>query len=107
MQSNLDKMVLSAKITGSKNQELLKQFNQMISKFTAKRLDLLKRRVLCAVNFALSNVTSEDAPYVALTTIDDDNVKLLDTVNKSLSESVKKSVYEEKLEALVQKLKKE
>ncbi len=133
VQSNLDKMVLSAKIKGSKNQELLEQFNQMISKFTAKRLDLLKqkfdnykegkkdlakklekqeinllkRRVLYAVNFALSNATSEVAPYVALTTIDDDNVKLLDTVNKSLSESVKKSVYGKKLDALVQKLKKE
>ncbi|MBS9766811.1 MAG: DUF4369 domain-containing protein [Flavobacteriaceae bacterium] len=131
IENNLEKLTFSAKITGSKNQEILEQFNQMVSRFNGKRLDLLKqkfdnykegkeelikkieqqelnllkRKMLYATNFALSNATSEVAPYVALISIDDNNVKLLDTIHKSLSEKVKKSVYGKQLGELVHKLK--
>ncbi len=131
IQSNLEKLTLWAKISGSKNQELLEQFNQMLSKFNSKNLELLKqkfesykegnkeaikkaeqaelhlqkRKILYTTNFALSNATSEVAPYVTLISIDDNNIKLLDTINNSLSEKVKKSVYGKQLDELVRRLK--
>ncbi len=132
IQSSLDKFAAFAKISGSKNQELLEQFNQMLSKFNNQKLDFLKqkfdsykegkqdsvqkiekaelglqkRKILYVTNFALSNATREVAPYVALISIDDNNVKLLDTINKSLSEKVKKSIYGKRLEEVIKKIKK-
>ncbi len=131
IQSNLEKLALLAKVSGSKNQELLEEFNKMLSKFSGKSLDLLKqkfdsykegdkeavrkveqtelnlqkRKILYVTNFALSHTEREVAPYVALISIDDNNIKLLDTINKSLSEKVKESVYGKQLEKLVNKLK--
>ncbi len=131
IQSNLEKLALWAKVSGSKNQELLEQFNKMLSKFSGKNLELLKqkfdnykegdkeavkkveqaelnlqkRKILYVTNFALSHIESEVAPYIALISIDDNNIKLLDTINKSLSEKVKNSIYGKQLGKLVNKLK--
>lgn len=133
LQSRLDKMVLSSKISGSKNNAFLEEYNKMVSKFNNKRLDLLKnkfeayksenldsvqklenlelnllkRRYLYTANFAISKSDYEVAPYVALLAIDNANIKLLDTINKSLSDKVKNSVYGKKLDELLKKLQKD
>ena len=48
-------------------------------------------------NFALVNPKYEVSPYIALTEIPDANLKLLDTINKTLSPKVAKSKYGKRL----------
>lgn len=117
--TRLDKFVLKATIKGSENQELLDQYYEVKGKFNNQSLDLIKaefdarksgnqdsldlvtkkskniikRRYLYAVNFAINNADHEVAPYVALTELVDANIKFLDTINNSLSPEVKKSKY--------------
>jgi len=129
--SKLDKLVYSAKIKGSKNQTLLDQHNKMIKKFNDKQLDLikanfeaqrdkdlemiedinkkeknlLKRKYLYTVNFAVTHAKHEIAPYLALTDLYNANVSLLDTINNSLSKKVKKSKYGLELQKFIDTIK--
>ena len=121
-----------AKITGSKNQELYEQYKGIVSKFNDQQLEfikkeilapkdkkeavkaenekkqdlLLKRRYFYAANFALTNAKYEVAPYIALTDINDMNVKYLDTIQKAMSPKVAKSKYGKKLTEYVLERKK-
>ena len=130
--SKLPKLKYSAKITGSKNQELLDEYNEMASKFSNKQLDyikekfdaqiiedqeqlikteaneknLLKRKYLYTANFALMHKDAEVSPYLALTELYYANIKLLDTVNNSLSKNVKASKYGVQLDEFIGKIKK-
>ena len=130
--SKLPKLEYSAKITGSKNQDLLEEYNEMASKFSNKQLDyikdkfeaqkiedqellakteaneknLLKRKYLYTANFALMNKDSEVSPYLALTELYYANIKLLDTVNNSLSKRVKATKYGIQLNEFIDKIKK-
>lgn len=130
--SKLEKFIHNAKISGSKNQELLEQYNKMLQRFTNKRLDLikaefdakknnnldsiqkikteelqlLKRKYLYTTNYAITHSNYEVAPYLALTQLTHANITLLDTINKSLSENVKKSTYGKQLERLLEENKK-
>lgn len=130
--SKLDKFTYAAKISGSKNQELLEQYHKMLSKFNEKKLNLiknkflaqkenlsdsikkieaeelklLKRQYLYTANYAVNNSNYEIAPYLALTQLTYANINLLDTINKSLSKEVKKSVYGQQLERLLKENKK-
>ena len=107
----------SPEISGSKNQAVLDKFNKVNKQFLNQRLDfiqrdfeakkskdaemtkqleaeyqkLTRRRILFAANFALSNADTEAAAYIGLTELYNANIKLLDTLNKSLSEKVKQS----------------
>ena len=107
----------SAKISGSKNQELLQEyqtFNRkfndqnlelMKSKFLAKangknkiidslqiKIDnLLKRRYLYTINFAAQNANENVAPYLALTQVFDANLALLDSIAFKMTQEVKNS----------------
>jgi len=129
--SKLAKLVTSLKITGSSNQVVLDEYKAMIQKFNGKQLDLikakfdamkdsdseaqleteaaeknlLKRRYLYTTNFALTHADTEVAPYLALTELYNANIKLLDTVNNSLSEKIKISKYGSQLNDFVQKIK--
>jgi hypothetical protein len=129
--SNLEKFILKAKITGSKNQELLDKFLDIKKKFNNKNLDLIKeefearktgvqdsidlvtkklknlnrRKYLYTTNFAVNNSDFEVAPYVALTELINANIKLLDTINKALSPEVKNSKYGKQLEKFVSEIK--
>ena len=129
--TNLDYFVLQAKISGSKNQEILDQYNKIASKFQNQNLEMIKenfeaqkeqdqekiaalakkskqalrRKYLYTTNFALSNADSEVAPYLALTVLSDANIKLLDTINKSLSDKIKNSPYGKELNSFVEKIK--
>ncbi len=129
--SKLDKFATSAKITGSSRHDLLNSHLEMIKKFNGKQLDLIKekfeaqrdkndsvllalelneerlirRKIYYSANFAITNKNSEVAPYVALTELNYANVKLLDTVNNSLTKKVKKSKYGEALSKFIEKIK--
>ena len=58
-----------------------------------------------ATNFALNNRDFEVAPYIALSEIYDINVKYLDTIQKSMSPKVAKSLYGKKLTEYVTSIK--
>jgi len=130
--SKLSKFETSAKISGSKNQVLLEEHRAMILKFNGKQLDfikekfeaqknkdtallskiereeknLIKRKYYFSTNFAVNNGKFEIAPYIALTDLYYANIKLLDTINNSLSKKVKKSKYGIELNEFIENIKK-
>jgi len=77
-----------------------------INNVQKKSDNLLKRRYLFTVNFALNNKTSEVAPYLALNEIYNANIKLLDTINNSLAAHVKTSKYGKDLQQFIDAIKK-
>lgn len=132
IETSNDEFFYRAKVTGSKNQKLYEDFQQMKTRFTndnlalveknleatknsnVKQLDsiaakadqLLRRRYLFTANFALNNAKSEIGPYIALSEIADVNIKYLDTIQKSMSPEVAKSLYGKMLTKYVAERKK-
>ena len=118
-------------ISGSKNQTAFNQFNQIKNNFQNERLEfikknfeakrandraliiqlekdykkLIRKRVLYTTNFALINAHLEVAPYIALTEMYDASLKMLDTVNNTLSNKVKTSVYGKRFQEYINTLK--
>ena len=129
--TTLKNFELDAKITGSNQQKTLEDYNKMIAQFNGRNLELiketfeaqrdldsakisalntesdnlLKRRYLYTVNFAMNNRESEVAPYLALSEIYDANVKWLDTINNSLTPKIKGSKYGKELQIFIDKIK--
>lgn len=129
---NLNNFGFKPEITGSKNQELLNKYYAIARQFNGKELDFIKenfeasrdnnptrlaeikkksdnnfkRRYLYTTNFVITNSDSEAAPYIALTELTSATIKILDTVNNSLSEKVKNSLYGKKFQNFVAKVKK-
>jgi hypothetical protein len=68
--------------------------------------NILKRKYLYTANFAVTNGNLEVAPYVVLSEIYDVNLKFLDTIQKSMTPSVSKSVYGLELNKLYKSRKK-
>ncbi len=119
-------------ITGSKNQVILDKYNVVSRRFQNERLEFIKKdfeakkandltlmkklevdykrlrrkRVLYTTNFALTNADYEAAPYIALTEMNDASLKMLDTVNTSLTIKVKNSIYGKRLQEYLDKIKK-
>ena len=109
----------SAKITGSKNQELLQEYISFSRKFNDQNLELmkefyeaqmvrntkradsieekmnklLKRRYLYTINFAATNTDQNIAPYLALTEVYDANLALLDSIAVKMTPEVSESNY--------------
>nr|WP_294773642.1 DUF4369 domain-containing protein [uncultured Flavobacterium sp.] len=132
LETSLDFFAADAKITGSKNHELFEDYKKVISKYNNQDLDLiekkfaaykagnseevkkieeeqksiLKRKYLYTTNFAVNNAKYEVSPYVALADIYDINLKYLDTIQKSLSPQVAKSLYGKKLNQYISERKK-
>lgn len=130
--TNLDTFIASAKITGSKNQELYEEYKKINSRFNDENLTLIedkfkaiksnnskaidsinakqdsniKRKYLYATNFAVNNKDYEVSPYIALAEIYDINVKYLDTIQKSMTPKVANSLYGKKLTKYVNDIKK-
>ncbi len=116
-------------ITGSKNQEYMDVYRATNTKFNNLKLDLiakkfdaakfkdsnqvaiiekkinniLKRKYLYTANFAVNHADYEIAPYLALSKIYDANPKILDTIIKSMSPKIAKSLYGKKLIEYVNK----
>ncbi len=129
--TKLEKFNIAAKISGSKTQKTLEEYQEMARKFNHKRLELFKEtfdaqqtkdneliesvdkklqsltknRIRYTASFALRNNNSEVAPYLALTELYDAHITLLDTVNNSLTKSIKDSKYGIALEDYIKKIK--
>ena len=121
--TTLKEFYANAKFTGSKNQEVYEKYLSIKTnlgnenaELLAKELKNLKkkdpnstvkiesekekltvRKYLYTANFAVVNGTYEVAPYIALTEIPDANLKLMDTIQKSMSPKVAKSKYGKRL----------
>jgi hypothetical protein len=123
IQTSLDFFTADVRITGSKNQALYDEYKKVVSRFVDQDLDLiekrinalknnkieeaarieeeqkgiLKRKYLYTTNFAVNHGDYEVAPYVALAEIYDINLKYMDTIQKSMTPKVAKSLYGKKL----------
>ena len=133
IKTTLQDFETDVKITGGKNQEKYQEYKKMLERFNQRNLRLMKedfeatkqkddeklmendvaykkllrQKYLYTINFAVYNKKLEVAPYVTLSEIYDANIKYLDTVAKSLSPRVKKSLYGRQLIAYVEKRKKQ
>lgn len=133
IETSLDSYIAGAKVSGSKNNELYEEYKKInarysdenltlieqrfnaikyknaakIDSITAKQDSNIKRKYLFATNFALNNRNYEVAPYIALAEIYDINLKYLDTIQKSMSPKVAKSLYGKKLTKYVNDIKKQ
>ncbi len=131
IETSLDSYIGDAKITGSKNQDLYEEYKKINSRFKDENLTLIeqrfkaiksenqkaidsinlkqetntKRKYLYATNFAINNRNYEVSPYIALSDIYDINIKFLDTIQKSMSPKVAKSLYGKKLTQYVTDIK--
>lgn len=120
--TSLDFFTADAKITGSKNQELYDEYKKVMARYVDQDLDLIadkyeaikknddneiakiqqrqdeikKRKYLYTTNFAVNHPDAEVAPYVTLAEIYDINFKYLDTIKKTMSSRVSKSLYGKK-----------
>lgn len=129
--TTLEHFFADAKISGSKNQKAFEDYKKVMSRFSDGQLDLteeklralqfnretpadndaktdnlIKRKYLFAINFALTNKDKEIAPYIALSDVYDANIKFLDTINNSLTPKVAKSKYGKMLSEYIEKRKK-
>ncbi len=108
-----------AKIGGSATHKKLEEYQQVMSRFNKKNMEIMRaaydtivqkdsiamdsiqkasnknilRGYLYAVNFALSNRNSCIAPYIAVNEVPDANLKYLDSIYNSLSPEVSASKY--------------
>ncbi|WP_228852225.1 DUF4369 domain-containing protein [Aegicerativicinus sediminis] len=129
--STLKNFYFDASIEGTKQQQLLEDYLKMMGKFNDENLDLIKssiqnnnnsdsinkidyqskfdqlirRKYLYTINFAVNNRGSEVAPYLAVYEIPDANIKLLDTIYNSLPEKIKTSKYGKELETVLKQRK--
>lgn len=127
IETSLDFFTADAKITGSKNQELYDEYRKVVSRYVDQDLELiqkrfkafkaknetemikieeeqksiLKKKYLYTTNFAVNHADYEVAPYVALAEIYDINLKYLDTIQKSMTPKVSKSLYGKKLNEFI------
>jgi hypothetical protein len=131
--TNWNTFDLNAKIKGSKSNDKLKEYLEVMSKFNTKDLEYarlsmdpktlsdsiafdslqnlsdknVKRGYLYAINFALNNADSYVAPYIAVKEVADANLKYLDSINNTLSVDVANSKYGKELKEHIENLKKE
>ena len=129
---HVEKFGINPKISGSKNQEVMDKFNDINKQFQSERMEFIKkdfeakksgnealiqkveddykrlvrRRVLYTTNFAIKNSDFEAAPYIAITEMYDATIQMLDTVNKSLTPKIKKSMYGKSLQNYLTQIKK-
>ncbi len=132
IETSLDFFTADSKITGSKNQELYEEYRKVVSRYVDRDLDLIKKKIeannagrteevnridvqqqdlvktkyLFTTNFAVNHKDYEVAPYVTLAEIYDINMKYLDTIQKSMTPKVSKSLYGKKLNQFIAERKK-
>lgn len=130
--TTLKNFEVDAKVQGSANQEKLVEYRKMMKRFNDKNLELiqqnfeaqrdendslliktneeydqlLKRKYLYTVNFAINNKDLELAPYLALSEVFDANLKYLDTIYNSITPQVQKSRYGKELKDFLQERRK-
>lgn len=123
IETELERFLSGAKITGSKNNDKYQEFKKVKTRFTDENLVLMEQKLnafknnntkvidsiellqdrntrrfyLYTTNFAVTNKDFELAPYLALSEIPDINFKFLDTIQKSMTPKVAQSYYGKKL----------
>ena len=123
---------VATKIEGSENQKVYEDYQKIAKRFQGKQLDLLeenfkaqkandlkksdsirkvsdgylKRRYLHSINFALNHPDNEVSAYIALTDLTNANIKYLDSINNTLTDKVKNSLYGKKLAQFIADIKK-
>ena len=131
IETTLQGFYANAKISGSENQKVYEKYLKIKSNLNDENLDLLEkeiknnvtknaeiteeinnkrdkltiRKYLYTANFALVNPKYEVSPYIALTEIPDANLKLLDTISKTLIPKVAKSKYGKRLKEWIKERK--
>lgn len=130
--TTLTNFEVDAKITGSRNEIALDEYNKLMERYTSKNLEniqhnlealqsgndsivkaiskqnesLVASKYLMAVNFALNHSDYELAPYLMLSEVSDINIKYLDTVYTKLTPKIKDSKYGKALESFITERKK-
>ena len=123
IQTNLENFGSAARVSGSKNDSLLRDYDKLKQRFVSKNLELIEQRLklksntsdtvttsldrklqsiisnkyLATINFAMNNSEYEVAPYLVLSEAYDSNIKYLDTVYNVLSPKIKESKYGKEL----------
>ena len=131
--STLKNFNFDAKVNGSKQQKVLEDYLLVMSKFNDQNLELIKeefdarkendsagitnlennynnlikRKYLYTINFAVNNKDSEVAPYLALSEIPNTSIKYLETIYDALDETIKASKYGKLLNETIQLRKEE
>ena len=121
----------NADIKGSKTNEKFRQYQSTMSQFNLKNIEIMQASIgsenlldslqldslqqlssrniqkgyAFALNFALNNLDSPLAPYVAVTQVPDANVKYLDSIYGSIAPNVAKSKYGKQLAKLLEERK--
>lgn len=129
--SNVELFDVDAKISGSENQKVYEEFLKVKRDFNNRNLDFIKRefeykkdkqldsldllekeysrfirrKIYYTTNFAINNKDTEVAPFLALTELNNANIKFLDTINNVLSEKVKQSIYGKRLNDFIKQIK--
>lgn len=132
IETSLEKFGSAAKVSGSKNDSLLREYDKLMQRYINKNLDLIEQRLklhgnkkdslalaidgqrrnlqsskyFATINFALNKNEYEVAPYVVLSEAYNANVKYLDTVYNALSPKIKNSKYGKELESFITERKK-
>ena len=109
----------NAKIEGSATQKKLEEYRKTMTRFNLRNIELMQgalgkgepldagimdsiqrlsdkniqRGYAFALSFALNNLDSYIAPYIALTEVSDANIKYLDSINNYMTPEVAKSKY--------------
>ncbi|AFL81489.1 hypothetical protein Aeqsu_2023 [Aequorivita sublithincola DSM 14238] len=127
IKTNLKNFGSAAKVTGSKNDSVLKEYLKLKDRYIIKNLSLIEERLkvdsknvdsslmkidqkqralltskyLATINFAMNHKDQEVAPYLMLSEVYDSNIKYLDTVYNALSPKIKNSKYGTELESFI------
>ena len=109
----------SYEIKGSKNSDLLQEYNAIMRQYNSQNLDLLeifynaqiennqksidsvnselekliRKKYLYTINFSITNSENEISPYIAVSQIPDANIELLRKLYDTLTEGIKVSKY--------------
>jgi len=129
--SSLDRFGYRNKIEGSANQEYLDKYYDYIKRFNEQDLmlikadfdakksanqdsiqliakqknNLIKRKYLYSINYAITNSNYEVSPYIALSELNYAQTKWLDSIYNSLTPKIKESKYGKELETFILKIK--
>lgn len=132
IQTNIKNFGSAARVSGSINDSLYREFEKLRQRYVAKNLEyieqrfknkgknndslkadlsrkqesLIKSKYFTTLNFALNNTDYEVAPYLILSEAYSSHVKYLDTVYNALSPKIKDSKYGKELESFIKLRKK-
>ena len=127
IKSNLKKFNSDYTVTGSFNDSIYRDYQNIIKKFNYEKLDLIeksinltkiqkfdsvnlieneiqninKRKLLYSLNYAVNNGNSSVAPYIAINNFNNNDRLILDTIFRSLDKDVLESKYGKMLGKLI------